>query len=80
MADILAAASPKSDALLVSFYGLDQYQSSFTLQGAMQDGVFLAYEVNEQPLPIEHGYPLRLVARGYYGGEWVKWLHRITVQ
>ncbi len=44
------------------------------------DRVFLAYEVNGQPLPVRHGYPLRLVAEGYYGYDWVKYACRLTAE
>jgi sulfoxide reductase catalytic subunit YedY len=42
--------------------------------------MFLAHTVNGQTLPIEHGYPVRLVAKGRYGNEWVKWVERIEVK
>ena len=36
--------------------------------------MILAYEVNGQPLPPQHGFPLRLVVPGWYGMTNVKWL------
>jgi DMSO/TMAO reductase YedYZ molybdopterin-dependent catalytic subunit len=39
--------------------------------------VFLAYQVNGETLPLQHGFPLRLVAEGYYGYEWVKYVERV---
>jgi sulfane dehydrogenase subunit SoxC len=39
----------------------------------------LAYDMNGQPLPPQHGFPLRLVVPGWYGMQNVKWLTRITV-
>ena len=41
--------------------------------------VLLAYEMNGQTLPKDHGYPIRVVAAGYVGARNVKWLRRITV-
>ena len=41
--------------------------------------MLLAYELNGQPLPPQHGAPLRLVVPGWYGMASVKWLERITV-
>ena len=32
-----------------------------------------------RPLPVEHGFPLRLIVPGWYGIAWVKWLSRIEV-
>jgi DMSO/TMAO reductase YedYZ molybdopterin-dependent catalytic subunit len=39
----------------------------------------IAYELNGEPLPAEHGYPARLFIPGYYGTNNVKWLTRITL-
>ena len=38
--------------------------------------VLLAYEINGQPLPPQHGFPLRLIVPGWYGMTHVKWLER----
>jgi DMSO/TMAO reductase YedYZ molybdopterin-dependent catalytic subunit len=40
--------------------------------------VILAYEMNEQPLPPQHGFPLRLIVPEWYGMTSVKWLRSIT--
>jgi DMSO/TMAO reductase YedYZ molybdopterin-dependent catalytic subunit len=37
----------------------------------------LAYAMNGDPLPPQHGYPLRLLVPGWYGMTSVKWLARI---
>ena len=79
VADILRQAKVKPEAEKVYFEASGGYRQSLTIEEAMSDGVFLAYEVNGQPLPLEHGYPLRLVARGKYGSRWVKWLTHIKV-
>ena len=44
----------------------------------MRDEVILAYAINGQPLPPQHGFPLRLLVPGWYGMASVKWLRRIT--
>ena len=44
------------------------------------DGIFLAYSVNGQILPLEHGYPIRLVAKDSLGFDWVKWVEIIEVR
>ena len=37
----------------------------------------LVYELNGAPLPLEHGFPVRLIIPGYYGSNDVKWLDRL---
>lgn len=41
--------------------------------------VLVAYELNDEPLPPEHGYPARLVVPGYFGTNSVKWLWRLRL-
>jgi DMSO/TMAO reductase YedYZ molybdopterin-dependent catalytic subunit len=80
VASILDEAGVSPNASTVIFYSVDGYQSSLNIREAQKDGVFLAYMVNGQTLPAEHGYPLRLVVTGRYGANWVKWLERIEVR
>ena len=56
-----------------------RYERSLDLTEAMRDEVMLVYELNGQPLPPQHGFPLRLVVPGWYGMGNVKWLSCITV-
>ena len=53
--------------------------ASLPLEEALRDEVLLAYEMNGEPLPPQHGFPLRLVVPGWYGMTNVKWLERITL-
>jgi DMSO/TMAO reductase YedYZ molybdopterin-dependent catalytic subunit len=60
--------------------GIEQnFERSLTLEEAMREEVLLAYELNGQPLPPQHGFPLRLLVPGWYGMTNVKWLTSITV-
>jgi DMSO/TMAO reductase YedYZ molybdopterin-dependent catalytic subunit len=49
----------------------------FPLKDIRSAKIFLAYQVNGEPLTQKHGFPLRLVAEGYYGSEWVKYVDKI---
>jgi len=63
----------------VAFYGADSYSDSITFDRAMNYDVFLAYEMNGNPLTKEHGFPLRAVVPGLYGIKNVKWLVKIEL-
>jgi len=43
------------------------------------DDALLAYEMNGEPLPYDHGYPLRLVVPGWVGVANIKWIGQIEV-
>jgi sulfoxide reductase catalytic subunit YedY len=65
----------------VSFSGPDgTYEKTerFPIEDILSDKVFLAYSVNGSVLPKKHGFPLRVVAEDYYGGDWVKYVYRVT--
>ena len=85
---ILAEAGIRDGASHAVFTGLDRglqggieqlYERSLTLEDAQRAEVMLAWAVNGQPLPPQHGFPLRLIVPGWYGMTSVKWLRSITV-
>ena len=41
--------------------------------------VILAYEMNGEDLPRDHGYPVRMIIPGHVGARQVKWLHKIKL-
>jgi DMSO/TMAO reductase YedYZ molybdopterin-dependent catalytic subunit len=57
----------------------EQFARSMSLRDALARDNLLCYEMNGDPLPREHGFPLRLIAPGWYGVANVKWLTRIEV-
>ncbi|MBO3272183.1 sulfite oxidase [Hymenobacter defluvii] len=59
--------------------GTIAFARSLPLAKARQPEVLVAYLMNGQPLPPEHGFPVRLVVPGWYGMASVKWLSKITV-
>jgi sulfane dehydrogenase subunit SoxC len=71
----------------VLFTGLDRgvqggvehfYERSLPRDEALRDEVLLAYAINGEPLPPQHGFPVRLLVPGWYGMTSVKWLTRIA--
>jgi sulfane dehydrogenase subunit SoxC len=84
---ILQEADLLDDVVEILFTGQDRgidqdveqnYERSLPLEEAMQEEVILAYEMNGQSLPPQHGFPLRLVVPEWYGMTSVKWLKSIT--
>ena len=72
----------------VLFTGLDRgveggvaqaYARALPVAAAMRPEVLLAWGLNGQLLPPQHGFPLRLVVPGWYGMTNVKWLASIEV-
>ncbi len=63
----------------VVFESVDGLLASIPLRKAMSlhGDVLLAYEMNGQQLPAEHGFPLRVVVPGHVGVRNVKWVQRI---
>jgi sulfane dehydrogenase subunit SoxC len=88
LAPILEEAGLLPGGVEVVFTGADRgvqgdveqlYERSLPLAEALREEVLLAYAVNGQPLPPQHGAPLRVVVPGWYGMTHVKWLRSITV-
>jgi sulfite oxidase len=53
------------------------FARSLPLQRALHPDTLLAYAMNGEALPVEHGFPLRLVVPGWYGMASVKWVRRV---
>jgi DMSO/TMAO reductase YedYZ molybdopterin-dependent catalytic subunit len=87
LADLLDKAGVKSGAVDVSFQGLDRpvlpvtpaFIKSLKLEKAKDRDVIVAYAMNDQPLPMLNGFPIRLVVPGWYATYWVKALNDINV-
>ena len=58
----------------------EQFARSMSLDDALDPRNLLCYEMNGQPLPEKNGFPVRLIAPGWYGVANVKWLTRIEVR
>ena len=78
---IVANAAPLDELkALLKPGGKGTVSLSMTLEDALDPNILLCYEMNGQPLPPSHGFPLRLIAPGWYGIANVKWLTRIEVR
>ena len=52
--------------------------AAFLLEDVRSGKVFLAWQVNGEPLPEKHGFPLRVIAEDYYGARWLKYVDTVT--
>jgi DMSO/TMAO reductase YedYZ molybdopterin-dependent catalytic subunit len=77
---ILEMAGAQPDAQKIIMKAADDYSMTFTLEQALRPENFLAYELEGQPVPVLHGFPVRAVIPGENGYMWVKWLLSIEVK
>lgn len=79
--NMLLAAIPEAEAVSVTFYSVDgYYMGSCSLNDMLsRDDFLLAYGMNGQTLPIEQGYPLKLVLPGIAGFQNARWLEHIKI-
>lgn len=74
---LLDAASPTEAATSVKLTSSTGYYRRFSMDEARR--YLLATHVGDESLTHGHGFPLRLVAPGKRGFEWVKWVERIEI-
>lgn len=55
------------------------YARSLPLDKALHPDTLIAYEYNDEPIPFQHGFPLRLIVPGWYAMASVKWIKQIYV-
>jgi DMSO/TMAO reductase YedYZ molybdopterin-dependent catalytic subunit len=78
---LLDEAGVDEDARRVIFKTVDDSYTSQIAVGELDpEEVLIAYHYNNEEFHRLHGYPLRLVAKGYPGNVWVKWLGKLIVE
>lgn len=88
--DVLARAGVTPSGRFLWGFGLDHgnffgsprqehYVKDLPMDYVMNHDVLLATHLNGEPLSPEHGFPVRIVAPGFYGTNSVKWLCRLEV-
>ena len=79
--ELLAMAGPKAGADMVLSRSTDGWTAGTPLE-ALTDGrdALLAVGMNGEPLPLEHGFPVRLIVPGLYGYvSATKWVTELKV-
>lgn len=78
--DVLDEAGVADDATQVVGHSVDGYTCGFPVEAAYDRPTLIAVGMNGEPLPAEHGFPVRLVTPGLYGYVGAtKWLAEIEL-
>jgi len=88
--DVLNYCGVLSDAVYVGYYGADTHLSGDPTKDPISRGVpinkalefesLIAWQMNGEDIPLQNGYPLRLVCAGWPGSVSGKWLKRLVVR
>jgi len=68
----------KSSATELVFFSADGYSTSLKVEELNRTDVLLAWEMNNATLPVDQGYPLKIVVPGDWGYKWAKWITRVS--
>ena len=85
--DVLKRAGLQPGARYSNNFGLDnpllpttpKFIRGIELEKLLDPDTILAYEMNGEPLPYYHGYPVRLLVPGWNADHSVKWLAHMTI-
>ena len=88
--DVLNYCSVAQDAVYVGYYGADSHSSGnpeldpisrgVPIAKAMERESLIAWAMNGEDIPLQNGYPLRMVCAGWPGSVSGKWLNRLVVR
>ena len=86
LADVLKLAGADTNTAFVTANGADNgvantpdFIRSLAMKKALHPATLLALQMNGEPLPPLHGFPLRLIVPGWDGTSWVKWVNSLSV-
>ena len=77
---LLEKAGIQPLAQQITLVSADGYSRSFSIEETLMEDNFLAYELEGKPIPVLHGFPLRVVFPNLDGSHWIKWLVEIRVE
>jgi DMSO/TMAO reductase YedYZ molybdopterin-dependent catalytic subunit len=75
--EIAALVEPDERATHVMVHGYDGYETNVALEEALKPDVLIAHTVFGEPLPHEHGGPVRMITPQLYAWKGAKWIRRI---
>jgi DMSO/TMAO reductase YedYZ molybdopterin-dependent catalytic subunit len=86
MCELLDRCRPRPEARYLAFYSFGMHEDSgkpyhecVVMEIARHPQTILAYELNGEPLPVQHGAPLRVRFESKLGFKMVKFLKRIEI-
>ena len=86
LVDVLKLVGADLQAAYVTANGADlgvaktpDFIRSLPMRKAIHPATLLALNMNGEPLPALHGFPLRLIVPGWDGTSWVKWVNSLTI-
>lgn len=90
LSDVLNAAGIKDSAVYTAHYSNDPHLSGdpdkdtisrgVPIEKALAEGSMIVWEMNGEPIPAVHGFPLRVIIPGYPGSASQKYLTRIWIR
>ncbi|MGB5459331.1 MAG: sulfite oxidase [Eudoraea sp.] len=88
--DVLEDVGIKDDAVYIGYHAADVHLSrdpgkepisrGAPMIKALQEETLLAFKMNNEDIPLAHGYPLRLIAGGWPASVSGKWINRISIR
>ena len=77
--ELIAPAGPRAGVVEAVLHGVDGYTDTIPIAKALEPTTLAVYEMNGEPLPERHGYPVRLIVPGMFGEKNVKWVTRVEL-
>jgi DMSO/TMAO reductase YedYZ molybdopterin-dependent catalytic subunit len=74
---LLSLVRPKPEARHVVFHSYDTYTTNVALDAFAEEDVLLATHHDGEPIPVQHGGPLRVIMPRWYFWKSAKWVKRI---
>ncbi len=79
VSDLLEQAGRRPEARYIHWVADDGYTESLPIDVALDVDTWIAYEMGDAPLTVEHGFPVRVLIAGRFGMKQPKWLRQMTL-
>ena len=76
---LLEEAGPQDGVVEAVLRAADGYTDTFAIEKAMDPTTLVAYEMNGEPLPERHGFPVRIIVPGLFGEKSAKWVTSVEL-